>query len=156
VAVTRASTERCKAAAYHESAHIVIACQRGLPINPKGICIDDSAWGCAYFKGAAFDIDVISTGVPEVVVALFAGGTAQSRVYNNVDVLDACISDERRIEEILVVHFPDPTMRHRMEDQLRASAGKMVDTHWEAIERVTYLSSGRSCLHRHSNDSVFS
>jgi hypothetical protein len=31
-----AGDEQCRAAGYHESAHIVIACELSLPISPKG------------------------------------------------------------------------------------------------------------------------
>src|SRR5216110_236977 len=100
-----AGDEHCRAAGYHESAHIVIACHLGLPISPKGIYIDNFAQGRAWFRGATDGVAVPSADVDRVVIALLAGGIAHRRILQ--EIKDACAGDDGRIEELLEAHNSD-------------------------------------------------
>jgi hypothetical protein len=146
-----AGDEHCKAAAYHESAHIVVACLLGLPISPNGIYINNFAEGRAWFKGATDGVALPSTEVHQVVIALLAGGVAHRRVHRNLQ--DACKGDDWRIKEILESHFPDSETRREMEHQFQAQALEFVDAHWEVIARVAEALWGKSWRpkyqHRH-------
>jgi hypothetical protein len=124
----------CRAAAYHESAHIFIACFLGLPVNPKGIRIDGFANGTAWFRGATDDSVVACAEVGKVVLALFAGRIAHSRVFANVQ--DACRGDERRIEELMDAHRNHPEASQIDLELLRGRAQELVGVHWHAIERI--------------------
>jgi hypothetical protein len=129
-----ADDDTCRAAAYHESAHLVIACVAGLPIHPKGISIDGFANGRTHFKGSTDNTAVSSEDVDNVVIALLAGGLAHCRMHGNVKA--AVSGDEQRIAEILETHIADPAARQEKREQLRAHAKDMVDEHWQTIENL--------------------
>lgn len=123
-----------KSAAYHESAHIIVACVHGLPINPKGICITNFASGRALFRGASDGIAVSPSEVDKVVIALFAGGIAQARISGGMQ--DACAGDNARIQELLEAHYPDAEERKVKRDLLLACAREAVQENWVLIEKT--------------------
>jgi hypothetical protein len=129
-----AGDEHCRAAGYHESAHIVIACDQGLPISPKGIYIDNFAQGRAWFRGATDGVAVPAADVDKVVTALFAGGIAHRRILQ--EIKGACAGDDGRIKQLLEAHNPDSKIRNEKHEQLLARAEETVDQQWGVISRV--------------------
>lgn len=129
-----AGDEHCRAAAYHESAHIVTACDLGLPISPKGIYINNFAQGRAWFSGATDGVAVPSADVDRVVIALFAGGIAHRRILQ--ETKDACAGDDGRIKELLEAHNLDLKTRQEKHEQLLVRAKDTVDQQWGVISRV--------------------
>jgi hypothetical protein len=126
--------ERCRAAGYRESAHIVIACHLGLPISPKGIYINNFAQGRAWFRGATDGVTVPSGDVDRVVIALFAGRIAHRRILQEIE--NACAGDDGRIKELLEAHNPDSKTCQEKHEQLLARAKETVDEQWGIISRV--------------------
>jgi len=124
----------CRAAAYHEAAHIVIASAVGLPISPKGISIDGFANGLAHFKGATSGTKVAAEEVDKVVISMLAGGIVHGGVHGNVE--HAIIRDERRIKEIMDEHIANPEARKTKREELETRASELASKHWQAIEAV--------------------
>jgi len=122
-----AGDDHCRAAGYHESAHLVIACDLGLPISPKGIYINNFAEGRVWFWGATDGVPVSSADVDSVVIALFAGGIAHRRILH--EIRDACAGDDVRIKELLEAHHPDPNSARRSTSNC-SRAKEKVDGQW--------------------------
>lgn len=129
-----ANDERCRAAAYHESAHIVIACFLGLPISPKGVCIDGFANGQAWFMGSTEDTEVALEEFDKVVKTLCAGAIAHRRLHCDIEV--ARIGDDRRIDQLFDDHGISSEERESMRNQLSDTAQEIVDEHWQEIKIV--------------------
>jgi len=128
-----ADDQNCRATAYHESGHIVIACALGLRVSPKGIRIDNFAAGRAWFSGSTDGTPVPASDVDAVVLALFAGGLVSESIEGYRE--SANEGDEARIRELLEAHSAPNTLSARYKE-LRARASEMVKTHWSAIENV--------------------
>jgi len=129
-----AGDAHCRAAAYHESAHIVVACEQGLSISPKGIFINNFAEGRAWFNGATDGSEVPFAELDKVLIALFSGGIAHSRMQT--EMRDACKGDDWRIDHLLKRYYADLTARQQKREQLLARATKLVTDLWDTIARV--------------------
>jgi len=134
-----------ESAAYHEAGHAVVAAILKMPIKRYGIHVDGDGKGICYYHpprhfqshlGAEERPETIRDG-KNVVIALFAGLTAQRKFYRNSSGRSAS-RDEEQANELLNHMYWNETDESKgiKTDELRERTRSIVTEYWDAVEAV--------------------
>ena len=123
--------------AYHEAGHIVVAALLGLSIHPSGIHLDETGRGRSFYDYREPDnLPGVDAKGRHSVTSIFAGLIAQRKFHPTCSSASAA-GDEVMIRELLdEMYWNEPESRNEAEHELRDEAGRLIRTHWSAIEVI--------------------
>lgn len=124
-----------ESAAYHESAHIVVAVAQKIPLRSGGVHIDPRGCGIAYYWYRQPDGSTnIGSEVEreKTIISSYAGLIAQQKFYPNCRPAGAWCDTDQATKLLEEMHANRDDF-FAAQERLGAESRRLVEKHWDAI-----------------------